>query len=84
MFGIGGFDVGVGQHGGQHFVIDEAGEAIGHGVVFEAALAVFAVVAAVFDGDGDEGRQLAIRVFGDRQVIERVADQVELARGRRE
>ena len=78
-FREGGFDLGIGQHRGQHFVIDEAGESIGHGVVFKTALAVLAVVAAVFNGNGDERRQLALRVLGNGEIVERVADQVELA-----
>ena len=77
--GIGGFDVGVGDHGGDHFLGDEACEAVGHRVVFEAALAVLAVVAAVFHGDGDEGGQLAVRVLGDGEVVERVAHGLQRA-----
>src|ERR1051326_4427272 len=46
----------------QHLVMHEAGQAIGHRVVFETALALFAIIAAVFDSNGDESRQLAIRI----------------------
>src|SRR5437879_5840060 len=60
--------------------MDEAGEAIGHGVVFETTLAVFAIVAAVFDGNGDERRQLAIWIFGDSEVVECIPHQLELTR----
>ena len=78
-FRIRGLNVGVGPHGGQHFIGDEAGQPVGHGVIFEAALAVLAVVAAVLDCDGDEGRQLAGRVFGNGEIIERVAHKLHLA-----
>jgi hypothetical protein len=40
----------------QHFIVDETRQPIGHRVVFETALAVLAIVAAVLDGDGDERR----------------------------
>ena len=59
---ISGLDFRIGNDGGEDFIVNEAGEAIAHGVVFEAAFAVFAVVAAVLDGDGDEGGQLAVGV----------------------
>ena len=57
---IGGANFFVRENGGEDFLLYEAGEAVGHGVVFEAALAVLAVVAAVLDGDSDEGGELAI------------------------
>src|SRR5215217_1311788 len=58
--------------------MDESGEAIRHGVVFETAFAVLAIVAAIFDGNSDERRQLAFRLFGDGKIVEGVADQFEL------
>ena len=48
---------------GKNFVMDEAGESIAHGVVFQTAFAILAVVAAILDSDGDEGRQFSIRIF---------------------
>src|SRR6266516_4297250 len=59
--------------------MDESGQAVGHGVVFETALAVLAIVAAVLNGNRDERRQLAIRILRNGQIVERVAHQVELA-----
>src|SRR5436190_23230033 len=54
-----GFDLGVTQDRWHHFVMDESGEAIGHRVVFETALAFFAIVAAIFHRNSDERRQFA-------------------------
>ena len=59
---VGGFDFGIGKDRRNDFIVNEAGEAIAHGVVFEAAFTVFAVVAAVLDGDGDEGGKFAVGV----------------------
>ena len=67
--GIRRLNTGVGKDGGEDFVVDKAGEAVGHGVVLEAAFAFLAVIAAVLDGDGDERGKLALRVFGHGKVV---------------
>ena len=77
---VGGFNVCVVENRRQDFIVDETGEAVGNGVVFETALAVFAVVAPVFNRDRDKGRQRAVRILGNGQIVERVAHEVELTR----
>src|SRR5437667_12816594 len=59
--------------------MDESGQPVGHGVVFETALAVLAIVATVLNCNRDERRQLPIRILRNGQIVERVAHQVELA-----
>src|SRR5206468_6781615 len=49
--GVGGFDLGVSQDRRQYLAMNESGQAVGHGVVLETALAVLAIVAAVLNGN---------------------------------
>src|ERR1043166_4246703 len=56
------FDLGVIHDRRQYLVMDKAAQAIGHRVVFETALALFAIIAAIFNRNGDERRQLMIRI----------------------
>ena len=60
---IGRMDGWISQHCGEDLVVDESSEAVRHRVVFEAALAVLAVVTPVFDRDHDEGRQAPLGVL---------------------
>lgn len=60
--GISGSERRIADHGRQHFVVNETGEAVGHGVVFQAALALLAVIAAVLHGDRDKRGQPAVGV----------------------
>ena len=55
--------------------MDEPRKPVGHGVILQSALAFLAIIAAVFDSYRDKGGQPPVRVFGDSEVIERVADQ---------
>jgi hypothetical protein len=59
--------------------VDETREAVGHGVVLEAAFAILAIVAAILDGDDREGREAPGGIRGNRQVVEGVADELQLA-----
>ena len=69
----------ISQHCGEYLVVNESREPVRHRVVFEAALAVLSVVTPVFDRDHDEGRQAPLGVLRDRQVVESIADELELA-----
>ena len=60
--------------------MDEARVAVGHGVVFEAALAALAVVAAVLHRHRDERRDAPGRILRVGQVVERVLHQADVAR----
>ncbi len=57
--------------------MNEEGQTIAHGIVFQPSLTVLAIVPTVLNGNRNKGWESSLGILGNRKIIKRMTHQVE-------